>query len=74
MTAPRQPGLALTLIVLAATLLASLALGELALRALNAHLDGIVDHLGWAWGRVAILVLWALALHDWFFSRFRRRR
>jgi hypothetical protein len=70
----RVPGLALTLFVVFSTLALSLALGELVLRFLNTRLDGIVDHFGWAWGRIAVVVLWALALHDWFFSRWRRRR
>ena len=69
-----DPSLAVTLIVVFATLAASLAVGEVALRVLNAQLDGIVDHFGWSWGRLAVVGLWALALHDWFFSRWRRRR
>ncbi len=64
----------MTLIVVCGTLALSLGLGELALRFLNGYLDGIVDRLGWAWGRLAIVVLWALAIHDWFFSRWRKNR
>lgn len=74
MATGKQPGLAVTLLVVSTTFLASMALGELALRYLNSRLDGIVDHFGWSWGRVAVAVLWALALHDWFFDRWGRRR
>jgi hypothetical protein len=66
-----------TVLILAVTLAVALGIGELLLRWVNLRLDGIVDRLGWGWGRQVILVLWGAAATDWLGRRRRlnlRRR